>query len=468
MATDTVELVNAVPANHTANLKQIDSLSVSNDSSHEFQQETINANDKNNTHEPQSRAVATSNISAPVFVDDSDKDDDDRPPAIHTRHLSDSLGMSAITASPSNVGNVSTAFPSIMQYRIKHKWRKFLTNPIFCGRIFTLILTILLLVLSIIYCIAQLLFVRLELFNICEEQKTPQQIWKHSYEAGLDDGKVVMNEESQYGHTDEPCWTTNQFDTNTGQLWYSNKYVYLPKNDTNTAFALFLVIALFCALVIVYDLIMIIMDIYWVANNKLHEKSKGYKRFIKKQQQKQPKVDGCLQRMITRISTFWRLNIGTDTTFWIIRSIISECLEFCIQSIALLLYNGYTFSIDENNVPLANKPEYIIGFAMIISFNAFGSGIVWLSYSLAHGKCHGLVFKLSIFFIDQASDLLYTIFPFIILLTDDYNQNTDTLLILGQLNIDSPTAFITKIKTVCCGVLGYWYIGVLRMQNTKY
>eukprot|EP01083_Nonionella_stella_P072699 196114_1 len=96
-----------------------------------------------------------------------------------------------------------------------------------------------------------------------------------------------------------------------------------------------------------------------------------------------------------------------------------------------------------NDIYLANKPEFIIVFSVILSFNLFGSGVLWLSYALAPQHCFGTVFKLTIFIIDKFSDLCYTIFPFYIVLADTYNKNTgNVLLLLGQLHIHSGLAFV--------------------------
>eukprot|EP01084_Bolivina_argentea_P267455 453983_1 len=133
---------------------------------------------------------------------------------------------------------------------IKHrsKWVKLFINPIFCGRTCGLILTLILLILSTAYCVGQLVTVKLELVKKCES-KTIEQIWKHSYESSLKIKNQPINSESQFGHTDDPCWTTNTIDTNTEQLWYSNKYIYeWNEFDANITVksVLFGIIALCC------------------------------------------------------------------------------------------------------------------------------------------------------------------------------------------------------------------------------
>ena len=101
--------------------------------------------------------------------------------------------------------------------------KKLLKNPMCWGRIITLILALILLILSVGYCIAQELRVELQLLTTCDSPKSQQEIWEHSYRSGLQsNGEVVMNAESQYGHTDDACWTTKSIAWDTDKIWFSN------------------------------------------------------------------------------------------------------------------------------------------------------------------------------------------------------------------------------------------------------
>ena len=90
------------------------------------------------------------------------------------------------------------------------KWCKLLTNFQLWVRILILILSICLLFLCTSYYVAQLLEAKLDLITECPEPvKTREEIWRHSYESSLKyPPNETINYETQYGLTDEPCWTT--------------------------------------------------------------------------------------------------------------------------------------------------------------------------------------------------------------------------------------------------------------------
>eukprot|EP01083_Nonionella_stella_P153058 491287_1 len=126
-----------------------------------------------------------------------------------------------------------------------------------------------------------------------------------------------------------------------------------------------------------------------------------------------------------------------------------DCVEpFDPSMQALFLYNGFNLwdPRNKNDVYLANDSYLIAMFAVILAFNCFGSGLCWLSYALMTRCCHGLVFKLSLFCVDQISDLFYALFPFMIVLLDDYNDDKwNVRVLLAQLNAYSTAlAFISS------------------------
>eukprot|EP01083_Nonionella_stella_P076677 209070_1 len=199
--------------------------------------------------------------------------------------------------------------------------------------------------------------------------------------------------------------------------------------------------ALFCVVVIVYNLITMIMDVIWLSQHKLHTKS----QYFTGNNQGQTNTKSTKEHTISRIKDIYHTYFDDDTTGWIILHITGELLEFFIQSQALLLYGGYNMwdPHHSNDIYLANKPEFITIFAVILAFNCAGSGLLWLSYALAPQHCFGTVFTVTIFIIDKFSDLCYTVFPFYVVIQDRYNKNTNNVFVLfGQLHINSLLAFV--------------------------
>eukprot|EP01083_Nonionella_stella_P143679 447029_1 len=121
--------------------------------------------------------------------------------------------LSRVAHSPESVA-LADLQTNLMNQFYTRKWCKLFTTHTFYGRVLILILSVLLLVLSTAYCVAQLWDVKLDLVKKCDP-KTHEQIWRHSYESGLVDGSITMTVESQYGHTQSHCGTTQSFDTNT-------------------------------------------------------------------------------------------------------------------------------------------------------------------------------------------------------------------------------------------------------------
>eukprot|EP01084_Bolivina_argentea_P013130 24602_1 len=332
-----------------------------------------------------------------------------------------------------------------------------LRDFLFWIRIFILILSIFLLLLSTSYCIAQLLEVKLDIITECENPKTLEEIWAHSYQASLGNGAVEINAQSQHGHSTESCWTTKKIDINTDQLWYSNKYIHNWKQTVNAQCVLFGLLSIYLLVIIFYNTITLIIDIVYITKGRLHTKSVLYGKYMRSLKKSAPKIsnkpsskkEAKFARNWSKFTkcywtTYYKYFVN-DTFGWIILKFTSEFTEFILQSQALLLYNGY-YLFDRNNengVYLAEKPQFIIIFAAILFFNCFGSGFLWLLYAVLPKHCHGLLYKRSIFFIDKFSDLLYTFFPFYIAVMDDYNTNVDNVLVLlGQLNMDSTWVFL--------------------------
>ena len=262
-----------------------------------------------------------------------------------------------------------------------------------------------------------------------------------------------FSQESQYGYTDAECMTTRNVEVNLYQLWFTNTYEVESKYDDNFKFVLFIICGIYAGIIVIYNLFMTIMDLVYVKKEKLHSKSIAfnYKKIANQininAENSNSSSNGCRSKVTLfwkRIHSFWKKNFRNDTIFWLVMSFLCEIIEFVLQSLALLLYNGYnSFDPDhEEDVYLAAKSEFIIVFAGILCFNCFGSEILWLSYSLADKYLNVLWFKLLIYLVDQLSDLFYAIFPFIIIMYDNYNKNTnDIMVLLGQLNLTSNLAF---------------------------
>ena len=197
--------------------------------------------------------------------------------------------------------------------------------------------------------------------------------------------------------------------------------------------------------ILLYGLATLIIDIVNLSRDTLHRMSSRYAPYMRRADNSSPKRSSqCASRcnrLKENLVAFYFKYLVADTTGWIVLKFFGEILEFAVQSQAWYVYNGSSMFDDE--VHLANKPDIIIVFAFILAFNCFGSGILWMIYALMSKSCYGLIFKRAIFFSDKFSDLLYTLFPFYVVFADDYNANTDEILVmLGQLNAGSTSAFL--------------------------
>eukprot|EP01083_Nonionella_stella_P054264 143311_1 len=328
-------------------------------------------------------------------------------------------------------------------HRIQFKCHEFVLHAEVIGRVLLLFLNVLLLLLSTGYCMGQWFGSTLDLVKQCEG-RTIEDIWAHSYKTAATDHKMTIA--SQWGHTTESCWTTKKLDTDTDHLWYSNVYAsYVVSHPINAQSIAFGLLTVYCFCACVYNISTLITDSIRAFKNTLHTTSERYKCFLEHQNgakttAKPPKVETRCRRGMRHVGMLWSKYMANDTSGWVIRCVISELLELSIQTQALLLYNGYNIwdPNSEKNIYLANQSYFIVLFAAILAFNCLGSGVLWLGYALVAKYCHGLLFKLLLFWVDEFSDLLYTLFPFIMILFDDYNHDKwNTRVLLAQLNTDS-------------------------------
>eukprot|EP01083_Nonionella_stella_P052304 138820_1 len=325
-----------------------------------------------------------------------------------------------------------------------HKWTKLFTSFSFLSRIVLFLFSLFVLALSICYCIAQLVSVELDLITQCPERKTLEQIWAHSYNASVkNNGKLdALADEYQYGLTSDECWSTKSIQINTGRLWYSNYYAHKWHNKINWKCVLFGLISLYCLCIIIFNIVTIVSNIIDVARNTLHTKSKWYKLETTKNTSK-------WKDKMTKYKTVFDEYFGTDSSAWVIRIFVMEAMEIALQTNALFIYNGFNPN-HKDDVYLAEKSQFITLFALCLAINCFGSAILWLSYAFATRYCYGLVFKVALFCVDQLCDVFYSLFPFMVILYDDYNQNARGFVtLLGQLSTESTlTTFASGVPLV--------------------
>eukprot|EP01084_Bolivina_argentea_P093119 167505_1 len=363
----------------------------------------------------------------------------------------------------------------ILSYNIytKNKWCILFANIHFWTRCFTFILSLILLTLSISYCISEISETKLNLIKHCVP-KTNSQIWQHSYESTLkhNNNQDIMTRESQYGHSSDSCWTNKQYEINSDQLWYSNKHMNEWKQSIvyNYKFCLFSFIAVYALIIIFYNIITLIMDLIYILKGTIHEKSIEYKLTTKRNLiQKQKRINMCE----SFFNKYYLRYVGADTTAWIIKQFITEIISISIQFQALLLYNGYhMFDLNNtDNIYIAIKSEYIILLTIVIAFNCFMDGFLWLFYAFTPKYCKGALFQSLLFFIDNISYLLYILFPFVVVLTDEYNTHTHNIrVLLGELNINSILIFISIFipLLLLCNQCLFMLINSINQLRNKY
>eukprot|EP01083_Nonionella_stella_P194517 717417_1 len=332
---------------------------------------------------------------------------------------------------------------------ISHKWITLFKRSAFkfWTRIVTLVLTMILLTLSTAYCIAQLIDVELNIVDLCEP-KSRDEIWQIAANlAGATDPQLTY--ETQYGwNSNESCLTTRKIYFNEDNLWYGNHYKHHWLEEVEAKCIWFGLLAVYCVIILIYTLITLLFDILFVKRNCLHTKSRQFDHHLN-HKSKDVSNPNKTEKLYKNCLVIYQKYLGVDTVGWVIWMFINEMIEIVIQSNALLLYNGYNIldTTHSNAVYTATKPQFIVLFAGFIALNCFGSGFVWLSHGMLPKYCHGLLFKVSLFFVDQFSDLVYSVFPFIVVLGDEYNDNTvdgrlNIWVLFGQLNINSFLAFI--------------------------
>ena len=176
---------------------------------------------------------------------------------------------------------------------------------------------------------AQLVTVELDLITECDDPKTREEIWEHSYEAGLkNNGQLDENAyESMWGWTSESCWSTNRIQLNEDKLWYSNRYSAVWTNNVNVKCVMFGFVTMYCLGIIIYSITTLIQDIIAIKKDKLHEKSESYKYLLDQLKlnngQNTTKIEENLMNKFKCIQSLYKRLLGTDTTGWIIKMFVT-------------------------------------------------------------------------------------------------------------------------------------------------
>eukprot|EP01084_Bolivina_argentea_P022669 42136_1 len=273
---------------------------------------------------------------------------------------------------------------------------KLIQNKLFWSRICSLFLTLLLCLLSFSYCWAQILNVKLKIVSVCDDPPSREQIWKHSFEYSVEHSPNQLTSETQYGLNADQCWTTNRVQINTDNIWNKNYYTLSPNHPINSQMFMFGLISVYCTIIIIFNIITLSSDMVSANKNLLHTKSPLYKEYEKANNIQQIQIstkqnESRRGRFIRRVKTFDNKHCSPDTTGWIVMMCSNEIIEIILQSQALLLYNGINLFDwnNENDIYLANKPQFIILFASIITFNCVGSATLWLFYCFLSKYCYG-------------------------------------------------------------------------------
>eukprot|EP01084_Bolivina_argentea_P001940 3588_1 len=308
----------------------------------------------------------------------------------------------------------------------KPSYLMLLKGELLYSRILIVFATVFMLLLSISYTIGQIL--SLDLSNFWCPQRTTEEILKHSIDI-----------KANFGDPDG-CWTKkNPFKVDNRLLWSTSSYGYSPVTDglSYFKFSLFLLISVVFLIVIIFYSISLITDIKAYRARLLGVKqqySRHQKRF-QETSQKNIETQTKISEYYEKYSKWYNDNLIHDTSLWCLMMFIREIFEIAIQSQALLYYNGYTLS---NDLALAYDPKYVKLFTVILSMNAIFFCILWWFYSLKPYICFGFVFELLLYCFDVAFDILYTLFPLIVVL----QSNDNVSVALAALQTDTLITFI--------------------------
>eukprot|EP01084_Bolivina_argentea_P145099 254423_1 len=224
--------------------------------------------------------------------------------------------------------------PSITQYNKPYhkKWHQLCTNLFFWNRFIVLIITFILWFLSWLYCIKQLIEVDIKLIHLqsCGKPNANQETIIYDSYTSIFKNKYKISTTSSI----DSCWTMVESENNSylDTLSTENKYQYTWKfvNNINMKCILFGCITLYALIIIFYNIISIIIDICYIKRNTIHTKSHLYT-------ETQTQID---VKQYNRCYIFYTRFIDNQQqqTIWVIFCVLSELIEFILQSIALLFY----------------------------------------------------------------------------------------------------------------------------------
>eukprot|EP01083_Nonionella_stella_P003041 8659_1 len=136
-----------------------------------------------------------------------------------------------------------------------------------------------------------------------------------------------------------------------------------------------------------------------------------------------------------------------DSKWKIIALMLSQASEILMQCWALLIYGGVQLSL---SFVIANEPQFVQTFAIIVGLNGVITGILWIAYVVQfkgfNAVFHGAFFQSITFVIDMIFDFVYTMFPFAL-----YSGNASLLFntkALATLHSESGILFLAAFIAI--------------------
>ena len=298
-----------------------------------------------------------------------------------------------------------------------------LLDESFCGRIVILLVIIFLCFVTILYAIGQILSLNLT------------DYWCPSYSLDqVRQNSINLNKPQGISNS---CWKSNTFLTvDDDALWSNESYNF----QLDVTFKTFMQLLTFTALSICFisNIIYIgyctYMDIKRFRNNQLGKRE--YLKQVKSNTNKSINIQksNMIFAVYHQITTMYKKHFSVDSGKWCLLMIIREFIEICIQSSALLLYNGtYLWTDpfdDDTDIRLAQSAKYVKVFTVFLCCNCITAGILWIFYALKPYLCHGVLFYLILSSFDALFDIFYALFPLIIVFSNKESTIMTTLAAL--------------------------------------
>eukprot|EP01084_Bolivina_argentea_P009956 18574_1 len=319
---------------------------------------------------------------------------------------------------------------SLGQQNNKASCCDFLNSRTFIFRLIVICITTFLLILCVSYSCAQLL--SLQLSDYWCKETTLAQIRDNSIKHGLPHGDG------------ESCWKIKDKSVDYDLLWSTKSYGYqLQFNAARIAqFILFVILSLIYLIFLCIDIKLVCQDIICHQKLSLGTDKNNNRSINSSKPSDSQESNGCCKRLMTNCCSivktshaWYKQKFQTDTVGWCTKWIVKEFVEICIQTQAMLVYNGYGDKGDN----LALEAKYIIIFSVFLCINSVITGMLWLCYVFKPKLCYGLTFEILLNANDIIVDIFYAAFPFIIFVSYD---NSNVLTGLASLETDSVTTFI--------------------------